>query len=194
MLFLSGPSSRLETVNIPMNKTTATDKRKGFSLIELLIVVAIILIIAAVAVPNLIRAKIAANQASAVDSLRTIDSAATNYFNTYGDGYPATLAVLAGAGVVSCNASEMVDSTLAAGQKSGYVFNWVVGANQVANPPAGFPAGYLDMFSVTADPFGFPTGTTHYCVDATGVIRQDSAPIVATTAGCPNSALPIGNE
>jgi len=61
---------------------------KGFSLIELLIVVAIILIIAAIAVPNLIRAKIAANQSSAASSLRTLDSAATTYSNTYQDGYP----------------------------------------------------------------------------------------------------------
>lgn len=177
-----------------MNKITATDKRRGFSLIELLIVVAIILIIAAIAVPNLIRAKIAANQASAVDSLRTIDSAATNYFNTYGDGYPVSLAELGGAGAVSCNAAAMIDPTLAAGQKSGYVFNWVVGANPTANPPAGCPPGYTDMFSVTADPFGFPTGTTHYCVDADGVIRQDAAPIAATTAGCPSSAQPIGSQ
>jgi prepilin-type N-terminal cleavage/methylation domain-containing protein len=176
-----------------MDRKLATDKRRGFSLIELLIVVAIILIIAAVAVPNLIRAKIAANQASAADSLRTLDSAATNYFNTYGDGYPPSLAVLGGAGPASCAAAEMIDPTLATGQKSGYVFNWVVGANKVANPPAGCLAGYIDMFSVTADPFGFPTGTTHYCVDASGVIRQSSAPIAATAAGCPSSALPIGN-
>jgi prepilin-type N-terminal cleavage/methylation domain-containing protein len=169
------------------------NKEKGFSLIELLIVVAVILIIAAIAVPNLIRARIAANQASAADSLRTLDSAATNYFNTYGDGYPASLAVLGGTGAASCTAGEMIDANLASGQKSGYVFNWVVGASKVATPPAGCPAGYTDMFSVTADPFGFPTGDTHYCVDATGVIRQDSAPIAASTAGCPSSAIPIGN-
>jgi len=170
-------------------------KEKGFSLIELLIVVAIILIISAIAIPNLIRARIAANQASAAQSLRTLDSAATAYSNTYQDGYPANLGVMAPpGGAASCNAAGMIDAELATAQKAGYTFTWVVGNDQVANPPAGCPPGYTDMFSVTAAPFGFPTGTTYYCVDATGVIRQSPAPIVATTAGCPAGAMPIGNQ
>src|SRR2546428_13753428 len=70
-------------------------KQKGFSLIELLIVVAIILIIAAIAIPNLLRARIAANEASAVGSLRTINTAEVTYSTTYPTvGYAATLALL----------------------------------------------------------------------------------------------------
>ena len=64
-------------------------KQKGFSLIELLIVVAIILIIAAIAIPNLLRAKMAANEASAVGSLRTINTSCVEYSTTYGVGFPA---------------------------------------------------------------------------------------------------------
>src|SRR5881392_847546 len=71
-------------------------KQKGFSLIELLIVVAIILIIAAIAIPNLLKARIAANQASAVGSLRTIVTAETNYQSTF-NGASQTLLALGGA-------------------------------------------------------------------------------------------------
>ena len=63
-------------------------KQKGFSLIELLIVVAIILIIAAIAIPNLLRSRMAANEASAVGSIRTMNTAAITYSSTYGNGFP----------------------------------------------------------------------------------------------------------
>src|ERR1700751_4013314 len=102
------------------------NKEKGFSLIELLIVVAIILIIAAIAIPNLLRSKMAANEASAVGSMRTLNTAAVTYSTTYG-GYPATLANMGPASPATSTSADLVDSVLAGGAKSGYSFSWSSG-------------------------------------------------------------------
>src|SRR5271168_19307 len=105
-------------------------KQKGFSLIELLIVVAIILIIAAIAIPNLLRSRMAANEASAVGSLRTINTAEVTFSSTFPDsGYALALANLGGA-AGGCNAGTigtttaacLLDPVLSLGTKSGYVF------------------------------------------------------------------------
>jgi type IV pilus assembly protein PilA len=81
------------------NLNEAKNRKRGFSLIELLIVVAVILIIASIAIPNLLRAKIAANQSAAVQALRTMTSAEQTFSSTYSDGYALTLAQRAGPSV-----------------------------------------------------------------------------------------------
>ena len=142
-------------------------KQKGFSLIELLIVVAIILIIAAIAIPNLLRARMAANESSAVGSLRTIVTGEFNFQQNYGIGY-APLTNLGGAN--PCTASTatacLIDNVLAAGTKSGYT---------IATPaPAalGTAVAPNNVFTATAVPTTVgQTGQRGFFTDQSGVIR-----------------------
>ncbi len=166
-------------------------REKGFSLIELLIVVAIILIIAAIAIPNLLRSKMAANEASAVGSLRTITTAAISYSSIYGDGFPFTLAVLGGPAtttIATCDSALLVDSVLSTGavpQKSGYSFTYA-GTNAVAIIPAKCTNAGWNNFTVTAVPISIgSTGQRGFFVDETGVIRfttDGTAPTNASAA------------
>ena len=138
-------------------------REQGFSLIELLIVVAIILIIAAIAIPNFIRSRITANEASAVAALRTIDTACVNYANTYGVGYPASLATLGSSGVATSTSADLLDNVVAGGMKSGYTFTYTAG------PSAG---GMISTYSVTANPVTpGQTGVRYFFTDETFVIR-----------------------
>ena len=150
------------------------NKQKGFSLIELLIVVAIILIIAAIAIPNLIRSKIAANEASAVASLRTLNTSAVSYSTTYG-AYPTTLTELGPLTPPTSASADLIDSVLATGTKSGYVFVMAAGAVAGAN------------YTVHADPLSASTGQRHFFTDETLVIRADPGTTATATS------LPIGN-
>ena len=152
------------------------NKQKGFSLIELLIVVAIILIIAAIAIPNLLRSKMAANEASAVGSLRTINTASVAYSTTYGS-YPPALADLgpdASGGFAPTSATaDLIDSVLASTVKSGYDFAYASTAPYTT-------------YTINADPQSTSTGQRHFFTDQSGVIRADTQGS-ATSASTPIS-------
>ena len=157
-----------------------TKKQKGFSLIELLIVVAIILIIAAIAIPNLLRSRMAAAQASAVGSVRTINTASISYNSTYGNGFPPSLAAIGNDGTtnVSCTNAQLIDSVLTSGTKQGYTFVLNKGATQVNSSASSCTTdyGYVDGYYVTAVPVTIgATGQNSYCSDASGVIRYNTA-------------------
>ena len=149
---------------------------RGFSLIELLIVVAIILIIAAIAIPNLLRSRIAANQASAVSSCRTLNTAEVTYSSTFNSGFCESLAYLgppaAGANPTS-TAAGLIDSVLMMGTKSGYSFTYSSGASD--------SGGRINDYAITAQPITTSTGTNYYYTDQSGVIRQNSTAVAAST-------------
>ncbi len=145
-------------------------KQKGFSLIELLIVVAIILIIAAIAIPNLLRSRMAANEASAVGSVRSINTAEVSYATTYGQGF-TTLVQLGGLAspcVAGVGNGCLIDSVLSGGIKSGYTLSALpnTGAGTVASPFVGY--------EVNATRVSASTGTRAFCSDQSGVIRYNT--------------------
>ena len=143
------------------------NRERGFSLIELLIVVAVLTIIAAVTVPNLLKARSAANESSAISSVRAIITAQSTFTATLGNGsYAANLAILSTAG--------LIDQALGSGSKDGYNFT-SIGAGAI--------------FTVTATPMTFDvTGNRGFFADQTGVIRFD----ISGTAT--SSSAPLGGE
>jgi type IV pilus assembly protein PilA len=150
-------------------------KDKGFSLIELLIVVAIILIIAAIAIPNLLRARIAANESSAVASLRTLNTAQISYNSSYPTiGFATSLASLAGTSCTPPGSAGacIIDTQLASGTKSGYSF--------ALSGTSGTPNS---TYTFTAAPLApNQTGVRYFCSFADAVVRYNSAAIATCTA------------
>lgn len=144
---------------------------QGFSLIELLIVVAVILIIAAIAIPNFVRSKMRSNEASAVSSLRSITTAEVVYSTTYGMGYSPTLPALGGSGsVINSTNAGLIDSVLSSGSKSGYTFSYV--------PTSSDANGNILTYTANADPVLVgTTGDGHYYVDQTSIIRVNQSSI-----------------
>ena len=150
-----------------------------------------ILIIAAIAIPNLLRARQAANESVAIGSLRTIDVAAVTYSATYSNGFPPSLAAMDGVGNGSptCDDPQLIDLALAYGRRDGYEFAYVPLGMQILGDDAkahGCSVPGSSSFEAHADPLTRgTTGQRSFYTDQTGVIRfemngpatADSAPI-----------------
>jgi type IV pilus assembly protein PilA len=156
-------------------------KQKGFSLIELLIVVAIILIIAAIAIPNLLRARIAANEASAVASLRTLNTAQISYDSAYPTvGFAGSMGALGGTSCTPPNSTSacLIDTQLAGGTKSGYNF--------LLSGVTGTPGS---TYQFIANPVvANQTGVRHFCSFADGVVRSNGSVAIST---CDYTVTPL---
>jgi type IV pilus assembly protein PilA len=177
-----------------MQKNRANkNKATGFSLIELLIVVAIILIIAAIAIPNLMRARMAANDSSAAASERTVVTGEIGYFAAYPTIGYATLANLGGASpctpavATGCLIDNNLATNGAGGGKSGYNFT--------AAPVTGAGSPIPNEFYTTGTPISAQTGTKAYCAFDDGVVRTQPAGNIALVGGygaC-QALLPMAN-
>jgi prepilin-type N-terminal cleavage/methylation domain-containing protein len=162
------------------------NEKKGFSLIELLVVMAIIMVLGAIGLPNMLRSIMLANETSAVQSLRTLNEAAIVYTSNYG-GYPTTLTQMGpsstpaatGGTIAYPGAADLIDSRLVTGIKSGYTFNWVPGPTDALN--------HTVSYTITATPI-YPgvSGQRTFYTDTTGIIRSE----ISTTATA--SSSPIG--
>jgi len=149
-------------------------REKGFSLIELLIVVAIILIIAAIAIPNLLRSRMAANEASAVSGIRAITTAEHAYSAAYPDvGYTCSLSALgppAGGPPVNSTGADILDPVIAGGVKSGYSF----GLTSCTGSP-------VSNYQSSAAPVNIGgSGQRAFCSDASGIIQYSADGVVTT--------------
>jgi prepilin-type N-terminal cleavage/methylation domain-containing protein len=142
----------------------ANKRQSGFSLIELLIVVAIILVIAAIAIPNFMASRMAANESGAVQETRAITTAQVVYNTQYQIGYSAQLSFLGDGAAINSTSAGLIDSVLAGGSKSGYSFVYVP-LNQDAS-------GHYQGFTLNANPAnpGF-SGHKHFFTDQSAMIH-----------------------
>jgi type IV pilus assembly protein PilA len=152
--------------------------QRGFSVVEAVVLVAILLVIAAIAIPNLLHSNLSENESSAVASLRALNAACTNYSVLYG-GYPRSLSNLGPGDAANSTSAALIDAALASGTKGGYAFAYTPGATGIG--------GNVLSYNITANP-ATPgsTGQRRFFTDQSGVVRAN------TTGAADAGSSPIG--
>ncbi len=157
----------LEASGTKGRRRTTPKRHKGFSAVEVVVGIAILLVIAAIAIPNLLHSNLSENESAAVASLRSLNNACENYARLYG-GYPKSLSNLGPGSAASSATADLIDSVLASGTKDGYVFTYTPGASGVS--------GNVLSYSITANPVRpGNTGRRAFFTDQSGVIRANTA-------------------
>jgi type IV pilus assembly protein PilA len=142
-------------------------RQRGFSAVQLVVAIAILLVLAAIAIPNLLHSNLSENESTAVASLRSLNSACEDYARLYG-GYPRSLSNLGANGAASSASPDLIDAELAGGAKSGYVFTYTPGASGVS--------GNVLSYGIMAKPVTpGSTGRRSFFTDQSGVIRASLA-------------------
>jgi len=161
------PVSAAEGQRCVIHRRVIAKRQRGFSAVQLVVAIAILLVLAAIAIPNLLHSNLSENESAAVAALRSLNSACEDYARRYG-GYPGSLSNLGAGGPASSASANLIDSALGGGTQSGYLFTYTPGATGVS--------GNILSYNITANP-ATPgsSGRRRFFTDQSGVIRANMA-------------------
>ena len=154
--------------------SSSRENSSGFSVVHLVVLIAILLVITAIAIPGIVRSKFSRNEAAAIGALQTLNSACVTYRDKYG-GYPRALANLGPGAALNASSAALIDASLASGTTEGYVLKYLPGATDAAGNPL--------SYSITAVP-STPgrTGQRQFYTDQSGVIRANKGTAADVTS------------